>query len=103
MGMKSLPKLLFALTGVAVTSLLSVQPSNAYTVALQQMGSDVVATGSGAINLTGLSFLIPSLTLAEVNAGGGGNNHRAAWFWGRRPIHWIYGTYEFRERGPVRA
>ena len=41
----------------AVTgSLVSVQPAQAYTVTLQQMGSDVVATGSGAINLTGLTF-----------------------------------------------
>ena len=27
-----------------------------YTVTLQQVGPDVVATGSGAINLTGLTF-----------------------------------------------
>jgi VPDSG-CTERM motif len=47
------------------------QPAQAYTVTLQQVGSNVVATGSGAINLTGLSFPIPSLTLAEVNAGDG--------------------------------
>ena len=37
-------------------SLLSVQPAQAYTVTLKQMGSNVVATGSGAINLTGLTF-----------------------------------------------
>ena len=42
----------------AVTaSLFSVQPAQAYTVTLEQMGSNVVANGSGAINLTGLSFL----------------------------------------------
>ena len=42
----------------AVTaSLFSVRPAEAYTVTLQQIGSNVVATGSGAINLTGLSFL----------------------------------------------
>ena len=41
----------------AVTaSLFSVQPAQAYTVTLQQMGSNVVATGSGPINLTGLTF-----------------------------------------------
>src|SRR5205823_186922 len=35
--------------------LLSVRPAEAgYTVTLQQVGPDVVATGSGAINLTGL-------------------------------------------------
>ena len=55
--MKALPKLLrFTLFGIAVTSLFSVHPAQAYTVTLQQMGSDVVATGSGAINLTGLTF-----------------------------------------------
>ena len=37
--------------------LLSVRPAEAgYTVTLQQVGLDVVATGSGAINLTGLIF-----------------------------------------------
>ncbi len=38
--------------------LLSVRPAQAgYTVTLQQVGPDVVATGSGAINLHGLGFL----------------------------------------------
>ena len=35
---------------------LLVRPAQAYTVTLQQVGSNVVATGSGAINLTGLTF-----------------------------------------------
>ena len=40
----------------AVTaSLFSIQPAQAYTVTLQQVGSNVVATGSGPINLTGLT------------------------------------------------
>jgi VPDSG-CTERM motif len=39
------------------TSLFSVQPAQAYTVTLEEVGSNVVANGSGAINLTGLSFL----------------------------------------------
>jgi hypothetical protein len=43
--------LMFLVTG----SLFSVQPAQAYTVTLQQTGSNVVATGSGAINLTGLT------------------------------------------------
>ena len=53
--MKALPKKLLPLTlfGIAVTSLLSVQPAQAYTITLGQVGSNVVATGSGAINLTG--------------------------------------------------
>ena len=56
--MKALPKKLLPLilSGIAVTSLFSVRPAQAYTVTLQQVGSDVVATGSGAINLTGLTF-----------------------------------------------
>jgi VPDSG-CTERM motif len=54
--MKALPKKLLPLTlfGIAFTSLFFVQPVQAYTVTLQQVGSNVVANGSGAINLTGL-------------------------------------------------
>jgi len=37
-------------------SLSSVRPAEAYTVTLQQMGSNVVANGSGAFNLTGLTL-----------------------------------------------
>src|SRR4051794_17234121 len=41
----------------AVTaSLFSVQLAQAYSVTLEQVGSNVVATGSGPINLTGLTF-----------------------------------------------
>jgi hypothetical protein len=71
--MNALPKKLLPLTlfGIAVTSLFSVRPAQAYTVTLEQVASNVVATGSGGINLTGLTFFIPSLTLAEVNAGDG--------------------------------
>src|SRR5215472_3239148 len=55
--MKALPKKLLRLTlfGIAITSLFSVQPAQAYTVTLEQMGANVVANGSGAINLTGLT------------------------------------------------
>jgi hypothetical protein len=58
LGMKaSLKKLLpLTLLGIAVTSLFSVQPAQGFTVTLEQMGSNVVVTGSGAFNLTGLSF-----------------------------------------------
>jgi hypothetical protein len=57
--MKALPKKLLPLTlfGIAVTLLFSVQPAQAYSVTLQQVGSNVVATGSGTFNLTGLTFL----------------------------------------------
>jgi hypothetical protein len=55
---KTSPKKLLPLTlfGIAVTSFFSVQPAQAYAVTLEQMGSNVVATGSGPINLTGLTF-----------------------------------------------
>jgi len=40
----------------AFTALLcSVRSAQAYTVTLQHVGSDVVATGGGAIDLTGLT------------------------------------------------
>jgi hypothetical protein len=73
-GMKALPKKLLPLTlfAIVVTSLFSVQPAQArYIVNLKQGGSNVVANGSGAIDLTGLFFfgsgsffittLVPSL------------------------------------------
>jgi len=58
--MKALTRKLLRLTlfGIAVTSLFSVPPAQAYTVTLKQLGANVVATGSGAINLTGLTFVI---------------------------------------------
>jgi len=45
--------LMFLVTG----SLFSARPAQAYTVTLEQMGANVVATGSGAINLTGLTLI----------------------------------------------
>ena len=54
--MKALPKILLAVTAIAVTSLFSFQPAQAFTVTLEQMGANVVATGSGAFNLMGLTF-----------------------------------------------
>jgi hypothetical protein len=59
--MKALPKRLLPLTlfGIAVTSLFCVQPAQAgYMVTLQQVGPNVVATGSGPIDLSGLIFLV---------------------------------------------
>jgi hypothetical protein len=56
--MKALPKKLLPLIlfGIAVTSLFFARSAQAYTVTLEQVGSKVVATGSGAIDLTGLTF-----------------------------------------------
>src|SRR2546422_4067690 len=49
---------------IVLASLLSVRPAQAgYTVTLQQVGPDVVATGSGAIDLTGLTSLSQSGSL----------------------------------------
>ena len=57
--MKALRKKLLPLTlfGIAVTSLFSVRPAQAYSVRLKEVGANVVANGSGAINLTGLTFI----------------------------------------------
>ena len=53
----------------AVTaSLFSVQPAQAFTITLEQMGANVVATGSGAINLTGLTFSVTSPVGAGIVA-----------------------------------
>ena len=43
---------------IVLAWLLSVRPAQAgYTVTLQQVGPNVIATGSGAIDLTGLTFI----------------------------------------------
>src|ERR1041385_9289714 len=55
--MKSL-KFFKATLGIVLAWLLLVQAAEAgYTVTLQQVGPNVVATGSGAIDLTGLTFI----------------------------------------------
>ena len=70
--MKALPKLLrLTLFGFALTSVFSIQPAQAYTVTLEQMGANVVATGSGPINLTGLDFGNSTSTPALVAAASG--------------------------------
>ena len=44
--------------GAVTGSLFSVRPAEAgYTVTLQQVGPDIIATGRGAIDLTGLTFI----------------------------------------------
>jgi hypothetical protein len=46
---------------------LSAPPAQAgYTVTLEQVGSDVVATGSGTIDLAGLSFVMSGGTAAQI-------------------------------------
>jgi VPDSG-CTERM motif len=57
--------LMFLVTG----SLFSARPAQAYTVTLEQMGANVVATGSGAINLTGLTLSFPgAISFVQVSA-----------------------------------
>jgi hypothetical protein len=68
--MKALPKKLLPLTlfGIAVTSLFCVRPAQAYTVTVQQMAANVVANGSGAFNLTGLTFFSGDFVVPQMNA-----------------------------------
>ncbi len=48
----------------AVTaSLFCVRPAEAYTVTLQQVGANVVATGSGPLDLTGLTLVVTYASL----------------------------------------
>ena len=88
---------------IVLAWLLSVRPAQAgYTVTLQQVGPDVVATGSGAINLHGLTFF--QSTSAR-------SRDKAIWlpppwrvhlhgadFFQRRPLRRAQWTDEFRER-----
>jgi hypothetical protein len=55
------------LAALAIITLwgVSIRPAQAgYTVTLQEVGTDVVATGSGAIDLNGLTFLAPAQFVA---------------------------------------
>jgi hypothetical protein len=55
---------------IVLAGLLSVRTAQAgYTVTLQQVGPNVVATGSGAINLTGLSFISDGVDDPGIDAG----------------------------------
>jgi len=69
-GMKALPKKLLPLIlfGIAVMSLFSAQPAQAYIVTLEQVGSNVAVNGSGPINLTGLTFNFIATTTPGVAA-----------------------------------
>jgi hypothetical protein len=65
---------LATMLGILLAWLLSVRAAEAgYTITLQQVGPDIVATGSGAIDLTGLSIVgnhIPTETDIEPANGG---------------------------------
>jgi hypothetical protein len=53
--MKALPKILFAVTAVAALSVAYPARAN-FIGTIDQVGTKVVATGSGTIDLTGLSL-----------------------------------------------
>ena len=53
--------------GIVLAWLLSVRPAQAgYTVTLQEVGPDVVATGSGRLDLTGLTFVVSAPTRSVI-------------------------------------
>ena len=99
--MKALPKKLLPLTlfGIAVTSLFSVQPAQAYSVTLQQVGSNVVANGTGAFNLTGLTLFSGDFVGTADECKFRSNTDGASAWGGGHRIHWIHRTDEFRARG----
>src|SRR4030095_3233855 len=87
--MKALTKNLLPLTvlTIVVTSLFCVRPAQAYTVRLNEVGANVVANGSGAINLTGLGFFqsgplnsLFNATFGGIRMGTGGSS--ADWYTG---------------------
>src|SRR5215467_2196119 len=59
---------------IVLVWLLSLRPAQAggYTVTLQEVGPNVVATGSGVIDLTGLSLLGHAGTMTDIEPGNGG-------------------------------
>src|SRR4029453_6670464 len=86
--MKALPKKLLPLTlfAIAVTSVFCVQPAQGFTMTLQQVGSNVVANGSGAFNLSGLT--------GAGNLGGGLSGVRASiGFIGIHPVPGLLPAY----------
>jgi VPDSG-CTERM motif len=66
-SLKSFQPSLAAALAIVIVLGLSVRPAQAYTVTLQELGPNVVASGGGAIDLTGLTFnFIHSGTLAGI-------------------------------------
>ena len=91
--------------GIVLAWLLSVRPAQAgYTVTLQQVGPDVVATGSGAIDLTGLTFSHSGSVNPGITGSGNGflggrvHIHGADFFQRRLLLAGAEWTDEFRER-----
>jgi hypothetical protein len=85
-GMNALSKRLLPLIllAIAVTSLFSVQPSQAnFIETLQQVGTNVVATGTGAIDLTGLTLRFPAILSPVIVPSLPGIINRGPWDWRR--------------------
>jgi hypothetical protein len=80
---------------LVTASLFCVRHAHAYTVTLEQVGSNVVATGSGAINLTGLTFfgsgvgLTPGISadFGIISMGPGGAVKTDSYFGFHGPTH----------------
>ncbi|MFL6351394.1 MAG: VPDSG-CTERM sorting domain-containing protein [Bryobacteraceae bacterium] len=91
----------------AVTaSLFSVQLAQAYSVTLEQVGSNVVATGSGAFDLTGLTFELNFLNAPPqiqanfslmITGPGGASQSQYVGFTG--PTNFGSGTLVFADTG----
>jgi len=71
--MKTQIRSLLMLVCAATASLLIMRsPAQAgYMVTLEQVGSNVVATGSGPIDLTGLTFVLTTRAFSAISPGGG--------------------------------
>ena len=84
----------------AVTaSIFCAQPAQGFTMTLQQVGSNVVANGSGAFNLTGLTGLAGNIDVAGLSG-----VRASIGFIGIHPVggllplaRWIHRTTSFRE------
>ena len=101
--MKALPRKLLRLTlfGVAVTSLFSVQPIQGFTITMKQDLSNVVATGSGAINLTGLSFIEEASIGPLHKPTRCVHSDRTDGFWvDVRRVHWTDDVWEWGHYAP---
>ena len=86
--------------------LFSVRPAQAYTVTLEQVGSNVVATGGGALDLTGLTFeqnflnappQIQANFSLMITGPGGANQSQYVGFTG--PTHFGSGDLVFADTG----
>lgn len=89
--------------GVAMlvaAGLLAPSAQTAYIVTLAQMGTNVVATGRGTIDLTGLGLVGREGASTKNDPGPGVYNYRARGCGAIRRLRRVHWTSEFRVRGP---